>query len=1180
MPENKTISEDIPRNTQARHLFEEFSKKNKALIEEKDDSKKENIKNEIKELDKAIISFLNKDIPASVSQDNLIEWAAHAFVDFHQFSPFHKDNLKMQNAFISIIEKKDFLDRLILGKGSEGYDEKSKQHQKQIEKGKQFVLDVFSSGAPDDKKFKDHLGKIRLHLDTYLSSVSHFNESEHAAIAEIHHAELEIEREKWAELRRYLNTVSQGEGKGTIVTMLADYTARYNTVGFLLSKTTAPLPDFITQKDILTLMILDPDRLMKNFLTNYSLLTRIGDIAEFKNQLHIEMLTLTALGVKFIDRDIDKALVALEEAVLQRQQVAENYSHLLNESLPLLTEIKALVKVWDAKNHYQLQNAHIDAINANTATLNLSDLEKREFDYYLAKVKHGEATHVDKDMPTLKLETNKILDKLQSPLTKLKEMEIYIKSQLEENKKNKVENSPSLLQAYADIHNQIKDIEISREKIASLKAHEGMKIVALDSIKNNNGQNEKMILYSILMTRKSILEGKPNREYLNLLYMNDKLNYYLHHNAPGGLKEQIKLLDKELIKETAQQLKTASREALIKTDPHYFTIDPVTKKPLKQAPPDPQPPYQDHMNTYSNEIKRQIESCTDHWSRKKINSFWIKVMEEAYKNNDQFTLNIVRNAVESQIDGAYFRSSKQRLDSLAKYWGSNDASQMNFLESATEAINRNNYDFIPDPAVFTSHAVKMQQAVANNQPASDFTLNTLRQFENNHHYLQNNYVAILDASLSVKPSLDFQKHAIRMTLLDNNESMAEKLIEYLKLIKSGWDELKVDDKVHNKNAIVAPRALIEHTIDALERNNSFSNIKTNLKLLQQNLVLSVDTPKAFSLFRMRFSKDDYSDKQMLQIKEDTNAILQMHDSIKAYIEKEKRSALFELETPENKNVIPDPLNASRQDDTNREYLPFKTILVDYPDDKHDGDEATLDNDTIPTSHAVNPDITQTLPEIDPVAHPLPSMIDDYLASTSLKSAPLPTILPIDIKEDPEEQFPLTSEWIRIESSAKVHQASAQALILPDQAVPQIMPREYKHNATQAHIRESKENDLIKVDVSHEPAGYESKSSVEKTNLDFILADSIINLLLNRCGKSDTYPIEILDSTNLNRMCALILVCEERGLNYKLANETHPVLADQTVLKNKLAVTRAEIEKSRSLPAVTKEAVQEPHRMHR
>jgi len=574
-------------------------------------------------------------------------------------------------------------------------------------------------------------------------------------------------------------------------------------------------------------------------------------------------------------------------------------------------------------------------------------------------------------------------------------------------------------------------------------------------------------------------------------------------------------------------------------------------------------------------------------------------MEEAYKNNDQMTLNIVRNAVDSQINGLYFSSSDKRLENLKKQWDNKNYLEMDFLDNSYSVMKAHNYDFIPDPAIFTDHAAVMQRAIESEQPLPYKTGIVLNKFEKNRQYLINNYTITERATPPLKPRLDSnqinnEKHKIRMTILSdpiimNDHKIAENMIAYLELIKLGWDKIQIDNKVHNKNNVDAPRKLIDDTIIQIKRDPSLKNINMELNILRENLSLSIDTPKAFNLFRMKFHQTGYSAKQIAQINEDIRAIDVMNKDIEKFQSMIRPKSDYDMEDgAEEPNTNKNELKYENTDlkfivlpDTPEEN-PEENLLMN-PEDEKEYDLFFSDIDNEPTTTPAIADLPiKKSPGILDLEDISPLDPNEELILPEIKS-------PIFITKE-DEPFPLTGEWARIETTETIHalNANAQTLLPSEHPLPQAMPREYTHKMTETHLRESKENDLIKVNVSQEPKDYKNKTKAEQMNLDFILADSIINLLINRCGKPDKYPIEILDAANENRMVALILVCKERGFNYELMNKQHPVLSQSDVVNEKLQFmkhqiteeTREKIEESRKLPAVNKEEGAEIHRMHR
>lgn len=148
---------------------------------------------------------------------------------------------------------------------------------------------------------------------------------------------------------------------------------------------------------------------------------------------------------------------------------------------------------------------------------------------------------------------------------------------------------------------------------------------------------------------------------------------------------------------------------------------------------------------------------------------------------------------------------------------------------------------------------------------------------------------------------------------------------------------------------------------------------------------------------------------------------------------------------------------------------------------------------------------------------------------------------------------LLNGWISIATSASSpsvsSSAEAKAPIAKDS--PHKAPKEYEHIQTKTRICESQKAGFVQINVTHEPENYLSMKPNEKVDTDLTIADSIIRLLVNRCGKAS---IELLESNSEDRMCALMLVCEAHRLTYTLP-EVYSASASVETLKKKMEQIR-------------------------
>jgi len=843
------------------------------------------------------------------------------------------------------------------------------------------------------------------------------------------------------------------------------------------------------------------------------------------------------------------------------------------------------------KNQYQSQLKDIQEISVNINKLNLGSKNNEEFIAYLNKVQEDAKKHEKINTADIIAKLDSLMTLLDSKFKTLKEIEKYLNTKKTDNEFL----DPELQIAYTHIQKQLSAIDNTRKRIDMLKIQKLLpsneqKNIEVKEIKLSRsdepiptGSNKEMILYYIIMTKKSILEGKPNfdtiisaREYLNKIQNDPKLTKYIKSPLSIALKLQIDDITNVLIIETARQLRISGREALAMTDRAYFSSDPN-----KQPSPDSIPLYQNYIDSCTDRIRKEIDSCKDKRGRKKINSFWVGVMKEAYANKDQLTLNIVKNALQSQdksqFKNIFFKSTKERFEQILKIVGEKDESKVDYLDNIKDSINKQDYDFIPDPTVYQAHAAVVQKAVADGKKPSYSIREPLIQFEKALDYIQSHFAATpneqpiihaqneaieqqsLAASnaetpmpyiknpqppepVKVEPDktemmmreINSKKHQIRMTILPTpeeiNQHAADKVIAYLNLIKEGWDALDIKDIAPNTHCKHTPRDLISdflrtYTFAYLQHNQapSLSEMKNSLEQLQKDLNISVSSNKVAGYFRKRFSGNTFDSKHLLQINEDIHAIHLITASIEAYL---KPNQEIKVAAPAPEPIQPQQAIPTTAVPHAAATNPEPMIRSHIPDDPHENkhqDPFPVYENREPVNLTSGNDTHQNLSF-------------DHFA----------------------DFFPLSGEWKIIEkvsNSGRPDTVGLQTPVTHDTPLLSTLPREYVNKKDHTKILEMHENNLIKVSVTTEPDGYATlNNKAEKTNIDLMIANSMVSVLVSRCG--NTHPIEILDSPNESRMFALILVCQERKLKYTLAEPIkNATLSDETTRNAKLKEMR-------------------------
>lgn len=695
------------------------------------------------------------------------------------------------------------------------------------------------------------------------------------------------------------NAESQLALPGAEKTLIGSVTLEANKyfnpiTGFTCIFNSKTLPDFITRNDLLNLLIYDPNRLLSlrpPFYENKAILSRLGDISEAIQLLNQQTNKLKLVGLEVGDK-VEIVIEKLHIVLDRKNEKIANYAIPLAETSELLAKINDKLTIGEVNNNFEHQYNNIIAVLENHNQLALSQEENKTFESYITKVIADVAKHKNITQEELMKKLDVDMQQLDANFNALKELQSYLK---EIQNKNKTPNS-DIQKKIIEIENKLVEIEKTRARFNLLKEHirynadpniaiKTNKIVrSLRKLHSNfiikkdqNTANKEMVLYLIIMTKKSILEGNPTHEYLNKLYNDPKLQKYMLTEPAGKSKAKIKRIETELAKENARQLKITSRNALISSDIHHLTGEET-------------PPYQIYREEQIAKIKNEINACTDARARKKMNSYWVKIMQEAYKNEDQFTLSIVGDALSTQKKNEFFVKSRKAYLKLTKL----NKKGTDYLDNIHDSIKCKNYDFIPDPMVFTSHAKAIRESLDQKSQPDPEHYKVLENFLKCLDHLNKNYVATTPKSSvaikSDKPAepvltenkvepveqkkekiittppteekstvskipeardktpqdIELKKSAAQKAIFENetdNAHIAAKMAEYLKLIKAGWETQKATSSANNKQKkeISEREKFLAQAIDSLETKPplALQDINTTLNTLEYNLGLTL-----------------------------------------------------------------------------------------------------------------------------------------------------------------------------------------------------------------------------------------------------------------------------------------------------------------------------------------------------
>ncbi len=561
-----------------------------------------NLKESIKEFEKKIIGNLQalKDkgdpLPPNITQELLMNWCEYYIKDANDANT--NDNYIKKIQALTNIMSPLFLDRLILGRGQEGYE---KNQKKLAETGRQFITSLMLSGAPEAQRlassiqrtiFKEvrrDLAMLRLKLYDYVENryrpneeekPDNLNEEEKQNATSIHAATTEALREKWEALLAHVNMAKVFTGK--------ENDSQWQTDLLALSQAVIPLfqaqhlPDFVTKKDLYKLCICDPARLTKlKVHENIAFLRRIGDLDKFIRKLTLKSARLKKISAKNTklsegdprrkagmdqSEDINKLIEQLnssskKEFLLEEQKKEyDERIELLNPSVRILEDRKHAdekLKEFEKRmqNESQLKN-FLGLLEGDK--LQRSQLSSDEYTALSSHLIEANASLQRKQQgsPQEILEELKFDNKeLKAEFEKLQKMARVIKK--DESQKDN----------YLKIQERLKEISSTRRKINNLvkkykdaktinpspieKFSENIKKLAdsnREKVSSKKPSKKGMALYAIIMTQKSIDEGAPTREYLDKLYKTKGFDSFISNTALGRekLRKKINALEKKL----------------------------------------------------------------------------------------------------------------------------------------------------------------------------------------------------------------------------------------------------------------------------------------------------------------------------------------------------------------------------------------------------------------------------------------------------------------------------------------------------------------------------------------------------------------------------------------------------------------------------------------------------------
>ncbi len=179
------------RNDKALTLFTSFSKEHKKLTQPDADGDT----TLIQEINDKIMNLFSNGIPASVSQDMLIEWYQYHFETIDTIPEAKRKSLEI------LLGKPLILERLLLGKGSELYDPMNNN----TAAGTEFLKNLLRSGPYADSKIDmgnfptitSDLGILRLSIDKYLLNDANFSKTEKENIKQLKEIFTAESKTKW-----------------------------------------------------------------------------------------------------------------------------------------------------------------------------------------------------------------------------------------------------------------------------------------------------------------------------------------------------------------------------------------------------------------------------------------------------------------------------------------------------------------------------------------------------------------------------------------------------------------------------------------------------------------------------------------------------------------------------------------------------------------------------------------------------------------------------------------------------------------------------------------------------------------------------------------------------------------------------------------------------------------------
>ncbi|MCD6040097.1 MAG: interaptin [Gammaproteobacteria bacterium] len=752
-------------------------------------------KSEIISAGKEIISKLNQlkehGLPPEITQRKLMKWLEQHI----KYVDEEKDNNKLYDKNINDIAalmSSTFLQRLILNKGqkkSEANDKAKKWEQI----GENFIPSLMLSGPPHEEKqtfnptlhrpvFKDithSLAILRKKLFDFLADTATLTEEEKQIVATIQDKSTKILEKKWEAIRaKFDAAMDEIHHKKVAHTRNAYFTSPaylelLTTVSLLLnSKKT--LPEFITREDLIKFFICNPETLNTlKFEENNSLLIRLGGLDNFINLLTNEKENIKTLGINVdaIEKSINTLNTTARENLLKLEEKKLNECEaFINPDAQALQARETLsneLVAYEKRLLYESQvNNWVEVakkIERLKTHQQINPEESMGLITYLGELKAA-SEQINTEEP------NKIVEKLSqedeklaSEFAQLKEMEQLLKGKIADAD-SKRDDSQVVLEhpdqtdeiAYHAIQKRLKEISTARERIDYLLKKYSNKQAnnpenntqaklkrayneVNENIKKKKSNMDKpsikgLIFYVDMMTKKSLAEKKPTREYLNKLYGNDKFETFIKRKESNKLRKKIQALEKSLTEETTRQLRAASLQAFTETDRQFFTINPFTNQPYRELEEkEIAEPYVVHSLKLSHKIQNDIVSCENPLVRAKLIEHWIRVMAKAHETHDSFTAGIIKEALLSAPVSQLFLSdnpvtqiSKEAQDIFTDFRDSPHK-----IEEMREEA-----DFIPHPAIFLKNLSLMKKSVNAGETPAPVLKTPLSLFLKRHDAMQ------------------------------------------------------------------------------------------------------------------------------------------------------------------------------------------------------------------------------------------------------------------------------------------------------------------------------------------------------------------------------------------------------------------------------------------------------------